>query len=126
MYEYFEKRAEDVASNGTETSSVEPIATAIETATKTSNGSSAAVSGTATASGKHGSSTTSAASSAATTKAAKAAKAKSPFLSVPILTRGDLFYLGVAVTLFLWCTGKAIDVKIERQEKYAESRIHSI
>jgi hypothetical protein len=43
-----------------------------------------------------------------------------------ILQTGTLFYIGISVTTLLWVTGKAIDVKMERQERYAESLIHSI
>ncbi|KAG0739862.1 hypothetical protein G6F57_012448 [Rhizopus arrhizus] len=48
-------------------------------------------------------------------------KASYPYANPPVLTDGTLFYIGVAVTCFLWTTGKMIDVKLHRQEKYAES-----
>lgn len=46
------------------------------------------------------------------------------FATPPILQDGTLFYIGVSVTTLLWVTGKAIDVKTERQERYAERIAH--
>jgi hypothetical protein len=43
-----------------------------------------------------------------------------------ILQTGTLFYVATAVTTLLWVTGKAIDIKTERQERYAESLVNSI
>ncbi|KAI8968388.1 hypothetical protein BDF20DRAFT_827833, partial [Mycotypha africana] len=48
------------------------------------------------------------------------------FKSPELLQGGTLFYVGIAVTTFLWATGKAIDIQTERQERYAESHVHSI
>ncbi|KAI8638959.1 hypothetical protein BD408DRAFT_422196 [Parasitella parasitica] len=53
-------------------------------------------------------------------------KKSSSFASPEILQTGTLFYVGVGVTTFLWITGKAIDVQTNRQERYAESLVHSI
>ncbi|KAG2234369.1 hypothetical protein BDF21DRAFT_461621 [Thamnidium elegans] len=63
---------------------------------------------------------------ASTAKPAKKAKAPASLASPAVLQDGTLFYIGTAVTCLLWVTGKVIDVKMERQEKYAESLIHSI
>ncbi|KAI8363908.1 hypothetical protein BD560DRAFT_403885 [Blakeslea trispora] len=49
-----------------------------------------------------------------------------PYSNPEILAGGTLFYIGVGVTVLLWTTGKIIDVKIERQERYAEKLAHSI
>jgi hypothetical protein len=74
------------------------------------------------------SSTTSGPGAAAATTAAPVKKPKAPFtLAAPaILQDGTLFYIAVAVTTLLWGTGKAIDIKTERQERYAESLVNSI
>ncbi|KAG2211176.1 hypothetical protein INT47_006295 [Mucor saturninus] len=110
MYQYFEKRegAEDNTKNGTTIYNL-----------RKPEGTDATAS---TGSSYHGGGETTGNSDKAATKA----KAAGSFATIPIFTRGDLFYLGIAVTLFLWCTGKFLDVKMERQEKYAESQIHSI
>ncbi|GAA5805067.1 hypothetical protein EDC94DRAFT_613162 [Helicostylum pulchrum] len=56
----------------------------------------------------------------------KKAKTPASLASPAVLQDGTLFYIGTAVTCLLWVTGKVIDVKMDRQEKYAESLIHSI
>lgn len=76
-----------------------------------------ATNGTATTSGG--------AAPAATTTAAKK-KVTNSFGSPAILQDGTLFYIATGVTCLLWATGKFIDIKMERQERYAESLIHSI
>ncbi|GAA5816904.1 hypothetical protein MFLAVUS_010439 [Mucor flavus] len=63
---------------------------------------------------------------ASTTAPVKKAKAPASLASPAVLQDGTLFYIGTAVTCLLWVTGKVIDVKMDRQEKYAESLIHSI
>lgn len=77
-----------------------------------------ATNGTATTSGG--------AAPAATTTAAKKKAPSSSFASPAILQDGTLFYIATGVTCLLWATGKFIDIKMERQERYAESLIHSI
>ncbi|KAI9341606.1 hypothetical protein BD770DRAFT_431169 [Pilaira anomala] len=59
-------------------------------------------------------------------KGKKKNKKPSSLASPAVLQDGTLFYIGTAVTCLLWVTGKAIDTKMDRQEKYAESLIHSI
>ncbi|KAG1435728.1 hypothetical protein G6F56_013857 [Rhizopus delemar] len=49
-----------------------------------------------------------------------------PYASPAILMDGTLFWIGLAVTCALWSTGKFIDIKLQRQEKYAESVAQSI
>ncbi|OBZ84763.1 hypothetical protein A0J61_07182 [Choanephora cucurbitarum] len=56
----------------------------------------------------------------------KKKKDTGPYSNPEILSTGTLFYVGVGVTVLLWTTGKIIDIKIERQERYAEKLAHSI
>ncbi|KAI7896649.1 uncharacterized protein EV154DRAFT_558262 [Mucor mucedo] len=116
MYQYFEKRegAEDNTKNGTTIYNLRKPETTTETTTETT---------ASTGSSYHGGGD---ATTGTSDKAATKAKAAGSFATIPIFLKGDLFYLGIAVTLFLWGTGKVLDVKMERQEKYAESQIHSI
>lgn len=62
---------------------------------------------------------------ATTSSTAPAMQGKSVQALPAILQDGTLFYIGISVTTLLWCTGKIIDVKMERQEKYAQSLVHS-
>ncbi|CEP11175.1 hypothetical protein [Parasitella parasitica] len=80
---------------------------------------------TITSSSKHGQSSNSTVPAATSTTSNKKKNASS-FASPEILQTGTLFYVGVGVTTFLWITGKAIDVQTNRQERYAESLVHSI
>jgi hypothetical protein len=80
-----------------------------------------ATNGTATAA-TNGTATASPSASATPKKKAPS----SSFASPAILQDGTLFYIATAVTCLLWTTGKFIDIKMERQERYAESLIHSI
>ncbi|KAI9280378.1 hypothetical protein BY458DRAFT_469923 [Sporodiniella umbellata] len=57
---------------------------------------------------------------------AAARKPFAPFASPPVLLDGTLFWIGLAVTCALWGTGKFIDVKINRQERHAESVANAI
>ncbi|KAF7725109.1 hypothetical protein EC973_000435 [Apophysomyces ossiformis] len=61
-------------------------------------------------------------SAAATTKPAAAApKRKSVIYAAPeILNDGTLFYIAISISTLLWCTGKGIDMTIDRQERFAE------
>ncbi|EPB92537.1 hypothetical protein HMPREF1544_00550 [Mucor circinelloides 1006PhL] len=85
-------------------------------------------SSTAPTSSEHGEKSSSTAETAATSTASTTTKKKnsSSFASPEILQTGTLFYVGVSVTTLLWITGKAIDVQTNRQERYAESLVHSI
>ncbi|KAF1801187.1 hypothetical protein V8B55DRAFT_1528790 [Mucor lusitanicus] len=85
-------------------------------------------SATASTSSEKGKKSSSTAETAATSTAATTTKKKnnSSFASPEILQTGTLFYIGVSVTTLLWITGKAIDVQTNRQERYAESLVHSI
>lgn len=96
---------------------------------------SAATSTAASASSEKGKKSSSTAETAATSTdstdatdatATKKKKNNSSFASPEILQTGTLFYVGVSVTTLLWITGKAIDVQTNRQERYAESLVHSI
>ncbi|KAG0169472.1 hypothetical protein DFQ28_009615 [Apophysomyces sp. BC1034] len=50
-----------------------------------------------------------------------APKKKSVIYASPeILMNGTLFYIAVSVSTLLWCTGKGIDMTINRQERFAE------
>lgn len=71
-------------------------------------------------------SSSSTAEAAATTTATTKKKNTSTFAAPEILQTGTLFYIGISVTTLLWITGKAIDVQTNRQERYAESLVHSI
>lgn len=90
--------------------------------------------GSASSSG-HGSATTDATATASSSSNAEAAasttattkkKNTSTFAAPEILQTGTLFYIGISVTTLLWITGKAIDIQTNRQERYAESLVHSI
>ncbi|GAN06437.1 hypothetical protein MAM1_0123c05920 [Mucor ambiguus] len=85
-------------------------------------------SATASASSEKREKSSSTAEAAATSTEATTTKKKntSSFASPEILQTGTLFYVGVSVTTLLWITGKAIDVQTNRQERYAESLVHSI
>ncbi|KAL9541176.1 hypothetical protein MBANPS3_009265 [Mucor bainieri] len=85
-------------------------------------------SATASTSSEKGKKSSSTAETAATTTAETTTKKKAgnAFASPEILQTGTLFYVGVSVTTLLWITGKAIDVQTNRQERYAESLVHSI
>ncbi|CEG64408.1 hypothetical protein RMATCC62417_01387 [Rhizopus microsporus] len=48
------------------------------------------------------------------------------FDSPPVLMDGTLFWISLGISCGLWTTGKFIDVKIQRQERYAESRVHAL
>ncbi|KAI9016529.1 hypothetical protein CLU79DRAFT_763081 [Phycomyces nitens] len=48
-------------------------------------------------------------------------RARTAFLEVPILSSGTLFYVALSVSTLLWCTGKGIDMTVDRQERMAES-----
>ncbi|KAI7898596.1 uncharacterized protein BX663DRAFT_524026 [Cokeromyces recurvatus] len=48
------------------------------------------------------------------------------FNSPTILQGGTFFYIAISVTTFLWITGKAIDIQMNRQERYAEKIANSI
>ncbi|KAL0079333.1 hypothetical protein J3Q64DRAFT_1762174 [Phycomyces blakesleeanus] len=43
------------------------------------------------------------------------------FVDVPIWINGTLFYIALSVSTLLWCTGKGIDMMLERQERLAEA-----
>lgn len=44
---------------------------------------------------------------------------KSTFATPYILTTGTFFYIGIAVSFALWCTGFALDFIMDRQEQLA-------
>ncbi|KAI9321451.1 hypothetical protein BX666DRAFT_2072668 [Dichotomocladium elegans] len=44
---------------------------------------------------------------------------KTMFATPAILTTGTLFYIGIAITFVLWCTGFALDFLTDRQEQLA-------
>lgn len=87
-----------------------------------------AATSTATSASEKEKKSSSTAETAATSTATTTTKKKnnSSFASPEILQTGTLFYVGVSVTTLLWITGKAIDVQTNRQERYAESLVHSI
>ncbi|KAI8374595.1 uncharacterized protein BYT42DRAFT_547613 [Radiomyces spectabilis] len=49
----------------------------------------------------------------------KKKKPKTALASPEILTNGTFFYVGVSVSIFLWCTGKAIDMTMDKHERNA-------
>lgn len=110
---YLIRRADDGATtshghgSGSASSSAEASVTADTTATAAADSTSTAKAAT---------------TSTATTKK----KNTSTFAAPEILQTGTLFYIGISVTTLLWITGKAIDVQTNRQERYAESLVHSI
>lgn len=90
---------------------------------KSGKSSSAAAAAATTSSSGHShgdSTTTTTTTSGDNDKASQYGNFASPY----ILSGGSLFYIGISVTTLLWVTGKIIDVKTERQERYAESLTH--
>jgi hypothetical protein len=81
--------------------------------------SSAQAAATATTGSGHGGATT-------TTTTTTVKKTVGNFDSPPVLMDGTLFWISLGVSCGLWTTGKFIDVKIQRQERYAESRVHAL
>ncbi|KAK4512096.1 uncharacterized protein ATC70_013339 [Mucor velutinosus] len=116
---YLVRRADDSATNGHGQGSASSSAQ-VSTATDAS--------ATASTSSEKGKMSSSTAETGATATAVTTTKKKnsSSFASPEILQTGTLFYVGVSVTTLLWITGKAIDVQTNRQERYAESLVHSI
>ncbi|RCH98155.1 hypothetical protein CU097_011006 [Rhizopus azygosporus] len=63
---------------------------------------------------------------ATTTTTTTVKKTVGNFDSPPVLMDGTLFWISLGISCGLWTTGKFIDVKIQRQERYAESRVHAL
>ncbi|CEI99341.1 hypothetical protein RMCBS344292_13431 [Rhizopus microsporus] len=82
--------------------------------------SSAQAAATATNGSGHGSAAT------MTTTTTTVKKNVGNFDSPPILMDGTLFWISLGISCGLWTTGKFIDVKIQRQERYAESRVYAL
>lgn len=112
------RRAEKTSSNTYNPTATAPTITAASESTETASSSHNKGSSGTVASAS--SSSTSGHKSSDTTTNNKAAQYGN-FASPSILEGGTLFYIGISVTTFLWVTGKIIDVKTERQERYAES-----
>jgi hypothetical protein len=73
-------------------------------------------------------STTSGKDSAAATTAETTKKGHdtSLFASPEILTNGTLFYIALSVTCLLWATGRFIDFKTDRLERFTETNVHKL
>lgn len=127
MYGYFEKRAKgDHEATEPVTATEEKEDGQDKAATSGDKGSSEAKTSTKSKDSAESEQSEDKAATEGNKETKKKNKKPSSLASPAVLQDGTLFYIGTAVTCLLWITGKAIDTKMDRQEKYAESLIHSI
>ncbi|KAI8880007.1 hypothetical protein K501DRAFT_302653 [Backusella circina FSU 941] len=48
------------------------------------------------------------------------------FASPDILVNGTLFYSALSITCLLWVTGRFIDYKTDRLERFTEANVHKL
>ncbi|CAO3598427.1 unnamed protein product [Absidia cylindrospora] len=48
------------------------------------------------------------------------ARSTAIWASPAILEKGTFFYIAISISTLLWCTGKAVDMTLDQQERQAE------